>query len=275
MADQLSLNQWASGQDQPDVTVNTSLVQLSSVISDYNTYDFTSGNVTLTLSDFQDYGLFITTNNTSSGSHNTFTLPKQKRAWFLIYNDGSAALNVVLGSTTITLTNGFYGAFRQDGTTNGLTQIALADAISLASLTDVSITSPQNNQVLTYNSGASKWENENNPYDFGVCFSGAPGGSQTVNINMVRALQLPASLTGSEFNIAVNPTATMTFTLKKISGGTPTSIGTIAFSTGGAPTVTFASPVSFAIGDILSIIAPASPDATGATISFTFLSTLL
>lgn len=265
MADQLDLEQWASSQDQPDLTVNTSLVQLSSVLTDYNTYDMTSTDITLSLSDFQDYGLFVTTNNGST--YNTFTLPKQRRAWFLVYNDGSEPLDVVLGSTTITVPVGEYYAMSQDGTTNGLTQISLAAAATaLADLTDVDITSAANSQILTYVSASSKWENKNAPYDIGICFSGMPGASQIVEIVAVRSFQLPASLTGSQAFIGTDPTSTMTFTLYK----NGSNIGTIAFSTGGSPTITFASAVTFAAGDVLGIEAPGTQDATGANVAFTF-----
>lgn len=265
MADQLDLEQWASSQDQPDLTVNTSLVQLSSVISDYNTYDMTSTNITLSLSDFQDYGLFITTNNGST--YDTFTLPEQKRAFFMIYNDGSEPLDVVRGTTTITVPVGEYYGFRMDGTANGLTQVSLVSAAgSLAGLTDCDITSPANSQILTYNSGAGKWENENPPYDIAFCFSGMPGTSQTVEVVAVRSYQLPASLTGSQFKIGVNPTSTMTFSLTK----NGSSIGSVAFSTAGSPTVTFASAVTFSAGDVLGIVAPNPQDATGANVGFSF-----
>lgn len=103
------------------------------------------------------------------------------------------------------------------------------------------------------------------PYDLGVDFSGKPGNSQQYSFIASRAFQLPASLTGSKAWIGTNPTATLTMTLNK----NGSSIGTVVFSTSGVPTITFASAVTFAIGDVLTIVAPASADATGADIALT------
>jgi hypothetical protein len=90
-------------------------------------------------------------------------------------------------------------------------------------------------------------------------------------INIPVAMQLPVSLTGSYFTIATNPTATATFTLYK----NGFSIGTIAFSTGGVATVTFATAISFAAGDQFSITAPTTQDSTGANVAMTFSFTAL
>jgi hypothetical protein len=48
---------------------------------------------------------------------------------------------------------------------------------------------------------------------------------------------------------------TKTFDIYKTSGGTSTSIGTLVYSTPYlTPTITFTSDISFAVGDLLSII---------------------
>lgn len=99
-------------------------------------------------------------------------------------------------------------------------------------------------------------------------FGGLPAASEKLFIGIVATgFTLAASLTGSEFAIGTNPTSTLTITLKK----NGSSIGTVAFSTGGVPTVTFASPVSFVAGDLFEVDAPGSQDATGADISLSFL----
>jgi hypothetical protein len=105
---------------------------------------------------------------------------------------------------------------------------------------------------------------------FAVSISGKPGASQNINIPILEGIKLPSSLTGSVFIIGTNPTSTMTFTLYQVTSGTATSIGTVAFSTSGSPTVTFSSTITFASGDLLRISAPGSQDATGADISLGF-----
>jgi hypothetical protein len=106
--------------------------------------------------------------------------------------------------------------------------------------------------------------------DIAFNFSGVPGASQKFSYIANRAFTLPTSLTGSQAAIGTNPTSTLTVTFNK----NGSSIGSVAFSTGGVPTFTFSSPVSFSIGDILTAVAPGSPDATGADIAVNFKGSL-
>lgn len=65
------------------------------------------------------------------------------------------------------------------------------------------------------------------------------------------AMQLPASLSGSQFAVPVNPPNAHTFSIRK---NNSTEIGTLGISTSGVVTVTFATQQSFAIGDTLSLV---------------------
>lgn len=110
-------------------------------------------------------------------------------------------------------------------------------------------------------------------YDMPVFFSGKPAAGLIYPIFLpARSVRLPSTLTSSRFYINTNPTATMTFTFYK---NTSTSIGTVAFSTAGVPTVTFSSNIDFTNGDRFHIAAPGSQDATGADIAMTFVWTIL
>jgi hypothetical protein len=103
------------------------------------------------------------------------------------------------------------------------------------------------------------------PVVMALFFGGKPTATELVfKHSFRRQLKLVASLTGSKFLIDTNPTATMTWTINK----NGSSVGTVAFSTSGVPTVTFSSDVTFAVDDTLSITAPGSVDATGADITF-------
>ena len=61
-----------------------------------------------------------------------------------------------------------------------------------------------------------------------------------------------------------NPTATATWTIKKVSGGVTTTVGTWTWSTSGVPTFATAGGTSqsFAIGDEIQVVNQATPDAT-------------
>lgn len=109
-------------------------------------------------------------------------------------------------------------------------------------------------------------------YDLPIFIGGFPDDGEVFPIvTEVRATELPAGLTNSQFYIEDNPTATMTFTIQK----NGLSIGTVAFSTLGVPTVTFVADVGFVAGDRFSLVAPSPQDLTGANVSFTFVFTVL
>lgn len=109
------------------------------------------------------------------------------------------------------------------------------------------------------------------PYDIGAFIAGEPTGDEIVmRFVASRAFSLPASLTGSYAKAETAATASTDFDIQK----NGSSIGTLNFAiSGDTGTWTFASPVSFAAGDILSVVAQTTPDATLADISITFAGT--
>jgi hypothetical protein len=107
-----------------------------------------------------------------------------------------------------------------------------------------------------------------NPYDVVFSLPGQYAISITYQIIVfARAVAFSANFAGAKGNILTNPTGVKTWTLNK----NGSSCGTIQVSTGGAFTFTSTGglAVSFAIGDVLSITTPSSPDATLADFAFT------
>lgn len=234
MADNLGTPDVAASQTQKEVTINAAKNQIAGALSDYLSVDLSSADHTLTATEFTGFMGFATSGNAVS---RTLTIPATKRAIFYVENGGTASLSVTRGSTTLVIAAGAVAFLQTDGTTNGLISVApLPIGVEL---------------------------------DIGVAFSGKPLASQAVNIPMNQAVSLPASLTGSHFFVGTNPTSTMTFTINK----NGSSVGTVAFGTSGTPTVTFASPVSFAVGDVLNITAPNPQDLTGSDVGLNFKST--
>ncbi len=78
-----------------------------------------------------------------------------------------------------------------------------------------------------------------------------------------RAATFKAGLPGSVASAGIASTGNVSFTLKK----NGSSIGTIAFNASANGTISFAADASFAIGDVLTIEAPSSPDATLADVA--------
>jgi hypothetical protein len=100
----------------------------------------------------------------------------------------------------------------------------------------------------------------------------APGDAETIiKANIPRPLTLPQDLNDgvfpSLFSVDINPTATTVLTIARNGG----SIGSISFSTGGVPTVSFPNEVSLVAGDVFSVANQATADATAAGFALTFV----
>ena len=103
-------------------------------------------------------------------------------------------------------------------------------------------------------------------YDIAGFISGKPTASQIVLLlPMVRAVTFDVNMAVSKGASSIAATASTTFDIAK----NGTNFGTMVFALG-ATTATFvaAVPPSFAIGDILTVTAPAIADATLANIGF-------
>jgi len=100
-------------------------------------------------------------------------------------------------------------------------------------------------------------------------FTAVPTASQKLCLHAAGVtFTIPADFTGALFsNVGTNPTASFALDVKQ----NGTTIGTITVSTGGAVTATTTSGTAKQIiaGDLISIIAPAGPDATAADMAFT------
>lgn len=109
------------------------------------------------------------------------------------------------------------------------------------------------------------------PADFGFFFSGKPTGDQILfEFQLTKSIVLPASLTGGKFGSNSNPTADYTATLKK----NGSSIGTVKFNGGGATTtITFATAITFAIGDTFQVSGQTVTDTTFGDFWFAFVAT--
>jgi hypothetical protein len=108
-------------------------------------------------------------------------------------------------------------------------------------------------------------------YMIGMTFVDTPIASEEVIRHPAAvAFNLPVSLTNSQFKAGTAATAETIFTLKKNGG----SIGTVTFAIGGtSASVVFTAATAFAVGDIFTVTAPGSPDATIANLGFTIKGT--
>jgi hypothetical protein len=101
--------------------------------------------------------------------------------------------------------------------------------------------------------------------------NGTPNSNEVVFVlKAVRTFTLPISLTESYAFAVTASTGTAVFTLLK----NGSSIGSVTFTSSATGVFSFSSAISFALGDVFSIAAPASPDATLASIAFDLLATV-
>lgn len=110
--------------------------------------------------------------------------------------------------------------------------------------------------------------------DLGMFFPGAPGANALMfKFVANRAMQFPANFAGARGHIGTNPTALYTLTV----ANTGVTIGTIAISTGGVFTfaTTAGAVIAIAAGDVITVAAPGSTDATAADIAASFLAQLI
>ena len=112
----LGITELSDGQVNQFSTCNSALRALEAAANDYLDIDLSSASNTLTPGEFQSAVIFRVSGNTVSRS---VTLPANKRI-FVISNGGSATLDVIIGSTTLTISASKSRMFYADGTTNGL-----------------------------------------------------------------------------------------------------------------------------------------------------------
>lgn len=241
MSNNLGLDQVAENQANKEVTINTMGGQLDAVLTEKLQLDVASGNITLTNTQYRRNVLFEVINAGTAGRE--ITLPAIKRTSTFRSNPANAeAVDIIVGTTTIALAPGAVIILYTDGTTNGL--------ISLLETSSAAI----------------------RPYDVGTFCAGVPNnGELLLRFNYVRALTLPASLSGSRVTARVAATAQTDFDVK-VNGA---SIGTIRFAAAGTvATFLSFSATSISVNDVLEIVAPGTADATLADISFTLAGVL-
>ena len=234
MVGNLNINQISEGQDDKEITINLATLKIDSAMTDTADQDLTAGNVTISLTDWENNIHFKATNVTVVGR--TVTVQQAKRL-FVLESDSANTEDVdfVRGSGTITLSPGDTVMAYTDGTVNGLVS---AGATGTAGI-----------------------------YDFPIYYNGKPGDAEIImKVVAVRAFTLPSGLIGSQGYATTVSTAAASFGLEKNGA----SIGSVDFALGASTaTFTFTSDVTFAAGDRLELIAPTPQDSLLAAISIT------
>lgn len=203
----------------------------------------------------------------------------------LLYTDNAGTL---LGSPLITDANGYFEFYAADGRYNititkvGITPIVVNDVLIEDSASAISVSNAATNLLVSaaaasaaQAAAAAQAISSTIPFIETVYIQGKPANSAIcTRVPMALVVVFPANLAGSLATATVAATAQTDFDVQKTDSTGTTSIGTIRFAIG-ATTGTFiaANSVTFGAGDILSIIAQASQDATLANIGITLSGT--
>jgi len=131
--------------------------------------------------------------------------------------------------------------------------------------------SGQAEKLIRVNTAANALEFVDAPYDVGFFFPGTPtNGEILLRLPFVRDVDFPSALTGSQLKAGTAATASTVISIQK----NAVEFGTVTVAISGTTgTFAAASPTSFAAGDILTVVGPASADATLASIGITLKGT--
>lgn len=127
----------------------------------------------------------------------------------------------------------------------------------------------------TYLRGDGAWASITaaiSPYDIAAAVTGLPtAGASLIVLQMVRAAFIPANAVGSSATAGTAGTVTNAVFILNKNG---TQIGTVTFAAGSTTGVFSVTASSFAIGDIITLIAPSPQNATLANIGININLTL-
>ena len=236
----LEIDHIAASQAQKEVTANAAFDALDSATCGLTSV--TILNVNTTLTDAQMLGCSYMKFIGTLTAARAIEIPAHNKS-LIVENATTGGYSIMIdtddsASVSVTLASGVKKILYCDGTTF----LTLAEA-----------------------AGAS-------PYDVGGSYIGKPGDAAVIlRFPMTRAVRFPTNLAASQGIAGTAATATATFNLAK----NGSNFGTMVFAgSGTVPTFT-GTQTDFAAGDILTLTAPSTADATLADIGFAFAGTRL
>ena len=129
MTGNLNIQQISEAQDDKEISINAATLKLDQAMTDWFDVDVTAGNVVLSTLEFEENIFFRVQNATVVGR--TLTVPASKRLFAVeSLATNTQDVDLVRGSTVITLIPGDTGTFYTDGTADGLIAVAGGGGVS-------------------------------------------------------------------------------------------------------------------------------------------------
>lgn len=262
----LGLTHWDQGNSQPEVLVSEDLDIIDRSLCGTLTHDMAS-DADYTLSNVSDpkewqyLVIHITDLSTNLTAARNIIVPTNTKTYFF-HNATAQTLTLKTSAGTgVAVTAGSRAILYCDGTNVVIYGSTVTDFLALTD-TPSAFTS-SGGYAVQVNSGATALEFVINPFDIGTTVGGTPTNSQEcLRIPMVRAVRFPASMTGSQSKAGTASTGNVAFSLQK----NGSQFGTITFNATATGVFAAATETTFAIGDQLTIVAPATADSTLADI---------
>jgi hypothetical protein len=240
--DNLGITPIASNQAQKEITANEAFERLAGAVAETLLVAMADADVTLTSAQALANASFECTGALTAGR--AFVLPTARKLYDVAnQTTGGFAVTVkTAAGLGVAIAAGDEQIVRCDGT----------DVVAVAPPKSIALAGPQ-------------------PYDIASFYPGVPGSAALVlRFVAPRPVTLPPNLTGSCASAGAAATAQADIDIR-VNG---ISQGTVRFAAGGTTaTFIFASQVVLAAGDVLTLTAPATADATLANLSITLAGT--
>lgn len=241
MSTNLGASQVATNQNNKETTINDAVGQMDAALTEQLSTALAGANpsVTITTAQMQDNNLLAFTDGAAPSGTATINIPGTlKRGFFRVRNGSSIPVDVGISGQSATKPRVFAGQSKtlySDGT-----------------------------NVISGEGGEAGGQ----AFDLGIFFPGTMSNSQLLcRYVFTRDVDFPANMTGSQAKAVSGATAQTDIDVQKNGA----SIGTVRFAAAGTiATFVGFSASSFAAGDIFSLHAPVSADATLADVGFTF-----
>lgn len=266
----------SANQNQKEVTANSAFDELDEALTNLLAVAMSDANYTLNATEGNEALAHLVFKFTGTLTANRNIIVPTNKKVYVVSNQttGGFSLTVKTASGTgVALSTSGYFLLYCDGTNVVSLAAGGSGATVFTGLGDVPASySGASDKYVKVNNAANALEFVARPYKESGYVRGVYTASELLVALIVdEAITFPANFANSKAKLQAAVTASTTFVVKKESGGTVTSIGTIVFSSGTVATsftTTSGAAQTLAAGDNLLIYGPASADATAAGLSF-------